>query len=91
MQRLIELAEIRVLARAFGIVSISRRPPDVIFIVEHLPSVEPLFTDAPGSVRMPDEKTIHLRPSPADLEPAALVSLLRRMLIGASARVGASV
>jgi len=91
VQRQIELAEIRVLARAFGIVSISRRPPDVIFIVKQLPSVEPLFTDAPGTVRMPDEKTIHLRPSAADLEPAALVPLLRGMLIGASARVGANV
>ena len=78
--RLIELAEIRVLGRQFGIVSISLQPPDVVFVVSNLPQAEPLFADAPGSVRIPDGRTVHLRLPPAYLEPASLVPILRRML-----------
>jgi transcription-repair coupling factor (superfamily II helicase) len=89
--RLLELAEIRVLARRFGISSISRRPPDVIFKVDHLPSAEPLFVDAPGSVRMADGKTIHLRLPPAYLETETLVPVLRRMFVRADERAVVSV
>ena len=85
VQRLLELAEIRVLARQFGIVSISRRPPDIVFAIEHLSRAEPVFTDAPGSVRMPDPKTIHLRLTPAYLEPDTLIPVLRNMLTRARA------
>ncbi len=79
MQRLLELAELRVLARRFGITSISLQAPDVIFLVESVAAAEPAFANAPGSVRMPDPKTIHLRPPPAYLEPGTLVPILRRM------------
>ncbi len=90
VQRLIELAEIRILARTFGIVSISRRPPDVIFGVDNAPLAERLFSEAPGTVRVPDGKTVHLRPPPEDLEPAKLVPLLKRMLTQAGAKMGAT-
>ncbi len=90
VQRLLELAEIRVHARRFGIQSISLRPPDVVFLIEHLPTAEPLFADAPGSVRMPDSKTIHLRLPPDYLEPDTLLPVLRRMFIGAKSRVEAT-
>ena len=90
VQRLLELAEIRVYARQFGIGSISLRPPDVIFLVEHLPSAEPLFADAPGTVRMPDAQTVHLRLPPNYLEPSTLVPILRRMLVQAATKVEAT-
>ncbi len=86
MQRLLELAEIRVLARGFGVASISLRTPDVVFVVESVAMAEPLFVDAPGSVRMPDARTIHLRLPPSYLETATLVAVLRRMLGKASQR-----
>ncbi|MCH7595724.1 MAG: transcription-repair coupling factor [Planctomycetes bacterium] len=90
LQRMLDLAELRVLARAFGILSISLRPPDVIFVVEKLPAAEALFKDAPGSVRLPDDHTVHLRLAPSYLEPTTLVALLRRMMLRASPAGGAS-
>jgi len=84
VERLMELAEIRVLGRRFGVVSISRRPPDVIFKIESVPKAELLFVDAPGTVRMPDPNTVHLRLPPAYLEPTTLLPVLRRMLQKAS-------
>ncbi len=85
MQRLLELAELRVLARRFGITSISLQPPDVIFLIESVAVSQPAFVGAPGSVRMPDAKTIHLRLPPAYLESATLVPVLRRMFQKAAA------
>ncbi len=89
VQRLLELAEIRVYGRRFGIQSISLRPPDVVFLIDDLPTAEPLFTDAPGSVRMPDPKTIHLRLPPDCLEPVTLLPILRQMFVRAGSRVEA--
>jgi len=83
VQRLLELAEIRVRARNFGISSISLMAPDVVFTVDQIASAEPLFTDAAGTVRMPDDRTIHLRLPPPYLEPATLIPVLRRMLVRA--------
>ena len=77
--KMLELAEIRVLALQMGIRSIRRQPPDVIFSIENMAAAEPVFTDAPGSVRMPDAKTIHLRLPPNYLEPTTLPAVLRRM------------
>ncbi len=80
LNRLLQVAEIRVLARRFGVVSVTLRPPDVVFGVEHLPSAEPLFKDAPGTVRMPDPRTVHLRLPPKYMETGTLLPILRRML-----------
>ncbi len=90
VQRLLEVAQIRVHGRRFGIRSISLQPPDVIFRVENLQSAEPLFTDAPGSVRMPDSNTIHLRLPPNYLEPDTLLPVLRRMLTRGMTRTEAA-
>jgi len=86
VQRLLEVAEIRVLARQFGINSISLRPPDVIFSVDQVSTVKAVFDEAPGSVRMPDAKTVHLRLPPTYLESSSLVSVLRHMLVKAASR-----
>jgi len=91
VQRLLEVAEIRVLARRFGINSISLRPPDVIFLVDHVSTAKAAFDEAPGSVRMPDAKTVHLRLPPAYLEPSSLVSVLRHMFVKAASRADANV
>lgn len=78
--RLLELTEIRVRAREADIVSISLRPPDVIFVLRSPAKAEGVFVGAAGTVRVPDEKTIHWRPPAAYLEPSTLVPVLRRML-----------
>ena len=87
--RLLELAEIRVHARTFGVVSISFQPPDVIFVVENFAAAEPLFVDAPGTVRVPDPRTVHLRLPPSYRKPPTLVAVLRQMLVRAVSKVEA--
>jgi len=77
--RLLELAELRVRARAVGVKSIRRQPPDVIFKVDSMIACEAVFRDVRGSVRMPDAGTIHYRPPPGYLEVGTLLPILRRM------------
>ncbi len=90
VSRLIQLAEARVLGRRFGIKSISLHRPDIVFTVEQAAQAEPLFVDAPGTVRMADGQTIHLRPPPNYLEDQdTLLAILRRMLSRGVDRLGA--
>jgi len=77
---LLQLAELRILAQPYKIRSIKRKPPDLIFAVEELPLVEPLLADSPGSARMADIHTVHLRLTDAYFEPATLLAVLRRLL-----------
>ena len=77
--RLLELAELRVRARAVGVRSIRTQPPDVIFKVDAVVACEAVFRDVRGSVRMPDAGTIHYRPPPSYLEAGTLLPVLRRM------------
>ncbi len=80
VQNLLDLAEIRILAQPFGIKSITQQPPDLIFSVEELARAEPLFESGPGSARMADAHTIHLRLNQAYFEPGTLLPVLRHML-----------
>lgn len=89
VSRLLELTEIRVRARDAGIISISLRPPDVVFLVSDPIRMEGVLTGAAGTVRIPDEKTIYWRPPVNYLEPATLVPVLRRMLARTTARADA--
>ena len=78
--RLLELAEIRVRARDWGIRSIVLHRPDVVLTVEDHRQLEPVFTGAPGTARMPDAKTVHWRLPPAYLETPTLLAVLRKHL-----------
>ncbi len=89
VQCLLDLAEIRIKAAAWGIKSIVLTPPDIIFTIKSLAAVKDLFTNAPGSVRTPDPKTIHFRPPPTYLEPTTILPILRRLLAQHSAQVSA--
>ena len=80
MERLLDLAELRVLAAPWGIRTIILDGPDIVFTVENLSIVKGLFEGAPGTVRMPDSTTIHLRPPPNYLETPTLLAVLRRLL-----------
>jgi transcription-repair coupling factor (superfamily II helicase) len=77
---LLQQAEIRVLAQRFGIKSIVQRPPDLVFSVEDMGRVSDLFSNAPGSARVPDAHTVHLRLNERYFEPTTLLAVLRRML-----------
>jgi len=91
VQTLLDLAEIRVLAQPFRIKSITQEEPDLIFRIRELPLVEPLFANSPGSPRMPDGTTIHLRLSEGYFEPDTLLAVLRRMLTSAETEKTATV
>jgi transcription-repair coupling factor (superfamily II helicase) len=82
VQTLLTLAEIRVLAGQWGIRAIVRKEPDLIFSIDDLKQVDPLFADGPGSPRMPDPQTIHWRLMPRFFAPGTLLGLLRRQLAG---------
>jgi transcription-repair coupling factor (superfamily II helicase) len=80
VRTLLTLAEIRVLARPWGIRSMVLDPPDVIFAVEDFHHARPLFETGPGSPRVPDPKTIHWRLPKRLLQLPALLTILRQQL-----------
>ncbi|MCG3128796.1 MAG: Transcription-repair-coupling factor [Phycisphaerae bacterium] len=77
---LLALGEIRALAARWRIRSIVLTRPDVVFTVEDLPLVEPLFSQGPGSPRVPDPHTIHWRLPDRYLERSTLLAVLRKQL-----------
>ncbi len=77
---LLDLAEIRVLARQWEIRSIVADEPDLIFSVRDLAVAQAAFADAPGTVRMPDPKTIYVRLRSSYFEGQTLLACLRKML-----------
>jgi len=80
VRTLLDLAELRVLARSWRILSIKAESPDIVFTIADLALVQALFADAPGTVRSPDPQTVHLRLRPAYFEPPTLLATLRRLL-----------
>ncbi|MCC7291810.1 MAG: transcription-repair coupling factor [Phycisphaerales bacterium] len=84
--QLMELVELRVRAAAFGIRSIILRRPDVVFTIGKMSAAQAVFEGAPGTVRMPDAQTVHLRLPPKYMEPGTLTAVLRRMMVKAATR-----
>ncbi len=80
VQMLLDLAEIRICAGTLGFKSIIRMDPDIVFNVRDLVRAERFFEGAAGTVRLPDEQTVHWRLPPAYLEMPTLVNLLLRRL-----------
>ena len=59
---LLTLAEIKARAAPWGIKSIIRKEPDLIFTIDsEMRKIEKLFTGTSGSVRIPDGYTLHWR------------------------------
>lgn len=80
VRQLLDMAQLRVLARPWGIRSIIAEPPDVVFTVEDLERVDRLFGCArTGTVRMPDPRTIHWRLPPSYYQGTTLITVLRRL------------
>jgi len=87
MEALLNTAEIRVLAGNLGIESIILMGPDLVFSVRDFSVAKGVFDEARGSVRLPDDHTVHWRPPPAYREMPTLLRILLRRLRQAQPRV----
>ena len=77
---LFDLQAIRIQAHRWRISGIKLIASDVVFTLEDLARVGPLFSDAPGKVRIVNEQTVYLRLRPENTEPLRLVVLLKHLL-----------
>jgi len=77
---LFDLQAIRIHAHRWRISGIKVVANDVVFTIEDLGRVGPLFSDAPGKVRIINEQTVYLRLRPENVEPLRLVVLLKHLL-----------
>jgi transcription-repair coupling factor (superfamily II helicase) len=84
---LLDQAEIRLLAGELGIESVILMDRDVVLAVSGYTSIKGLFHGVAGSVRLPDERTVHWRPPPSYLAPTTLVPVLLKRLRLAHAAV----
>src|SRR5262249_22190794 len=82
VQLMFGLAEIRILAKRWSILSMITKTPDVVFTIGDMAKLGPLMgkgVSGAGSVRIVDEKTVHLRLPATYLEPETLVNVLRHL------------
>ncbi len=80
LQQMLDLAEVRVRAGQLGVSSIILMKPDIVLTFRDFKPAQRLFEGARGTVRLPDDKTVHWRPPPAYLEmPTLLKVLLNRL------------
>ena len=80
VELLLDLAEIRLLAGQLGVDSIIRIDPDLVFTIREMQKARDLFTEAPGTVRLPDDHTVHWRlPGNYRQMPTMVTVLLKRL------------
>jgi transcription-repair coupling factor (superfamily II helicase) len=77
---LFALTELRLLAGLFGIESMIKKDPDVILTVIDAKRASIGLANAPGTLRVIDEKTIYLRMPPSFLEPETALMVLRNLM-----------
>ena len=77
---LFDLQELRIHARRWRVSGIKTAGSDVIFTLENLARVGPMFQQAPGKVRIVNEQTVYLRLRPENIEPLRVVVLLKNLL-----------
>ncbi|MHC4721303.1 MAG: TRCF domain-containing protein, partial [Planctomycetota bacterium] len=80
VQVLLDMTELKVLASKWQIKSIIVSGPDLVFTLQADAATQHLFERAPGIVRVPDPKTVHLRLEKSYFEPQTLMSILRKLL-----------
>ena len=80
VQVLLDMTELKILASNWQIKSIIVSEPDLVFTLESGEGVKHLFERAPGTIRIPDPKTVHLRLEKNYFEPETLMTILRKML-----------
>jgi transcription-repair coupling factor (superfamily II helicase) len=77
---LFDMQEIRIHARRWKISTLKLLGNDVVFTIENLAGVGPLFQQAPGKVRVVNQNTVYLRLRPENTEPLRIVVLLKQLL-----------
>jgi transcription-repair coupling factor (superfamily II helicase) len=77
---LLQLTQIRLYAAAWNIRSIIVQGPDLIFAFPEGASGVDLFARYPGTIRIPDPRTVHLRLEKSYFEPKTLLATLRKLL-----------
>jgi len=83
LDRLLMLAEIRILAGRWQLQSVILHRPDIVISPRDMRMAERLFEQAPGTVRLVDGKDLYWRLPPAYLEPDTLLVVLRQRLLRA--------
>ncbi|MGA3065680.1 MAG: transcription-repair coupling factor [Tepidisphaeraceae bacterium] len=83
---LLALTEVRLLAGVFGIESIIKKDPDVIFTVADAGRAQAGLIGAPGRLSVIDEKTIYLRMPPTFMESDTALLAIRNLLKAAYER-----
>ncbi|MCI0498400.1 MAG: transcription-repair coupling factor [Planctomycetales bacterium] len=76
----LELTQIRRWADRWNIQSIVVQRPDLVFTFLEGASGTDLFARYPGTVRIPDPRTVHLRLEKSYFEPKTLLAVLRKLL-----------
>lgn len=80
VETLLDITNIRILASRKNIKSLIARDLDLIFTFESHEGVKDIFARAPGHVRIPDKKTVHLRLTENYFQQSTLLAVLRKML-----------
>jgi len=76
----LELSQLRIWAAKWNIQSIIVQKPDVIFSFPEGVTGTDLFARYPGTVRIPDPRTVHLRLEKNYFNPQTLLAVLRKLL-----------
>lgn len=82
VQKLLELAEIRILASKAGIRAITISGSDIVFSLEkdNPKKAIDIFAKTPGKLRIPDPLTVYIRLDDKYLEPDTICAVLRKIL-----------
>jgi transcription-repair coupling factor (superfamily II helicase) len=80
---LFALTELRLLSGLFGIESIIKKEPDIVFTVRDAAKAQVALHGAPGTVRVIDEKTVYLRMPPTFLNSETCLMTLKNLMRGA--------
>ena len=83
---LFALTELRLLAGHFGIGSIVKKEPDVVFTVSDAQRAQTALTGAPGRLTVVDEKTVYLRLPPTFLDADTLLLAMCNLMRAAEAK-----
>ncbi|MDP6546573.1 MAG: transcription-repair coupling factor [Phycisphaerae bacterium] len=80
VEELLDMTEARALAGRAGIESIVLIKGDIVFTVRDMGAAERVFDGASGTVRMPDEHTVHWRLPPPYLQMPTLLRIVLKQL-----------
>ena len=87
VEKLLDMTEARTLAGKAGIESIVLIKGDIVFTVRDMTAARQVFDGASGTVRMPDNNTVHWRLSPPYLEMPTLLRIVLKQLRQAAREV----